>query len=360
MPAIDSLWLLLCVFSAAVSSAPTDGRSPSAPKEPYNVIPNIANRGIGHYQVIQGKRGPQQAQFQSLPETGIKTQGSFEVPAISDSNELIYKMPTLVGDEQLMLQLDTGSSGLALSSAVLGSEVPPEKVAGQTVFDSKLFKKIPDVKFRFDYQGGDWLTGNTGYTQIGIGGVVLPNEMINVATDVGNQQLADGLIGMSVGSLLVEGQKPQPNVFLENLMRSLDRPVFAANLHPGGPSTYQFGFFNREKFKPGRNAIVRVDPSQGQWQFESPGAIVGNQRIKGPMPSLVDTGSSLLRLQQRTVTAYHAMVPGAYVNAAAGGYLIPCNAKLPALKIMLTDSYTADIPSNLIMGPRNTGSDCKD
>lgn len=145
-------------------------------------------------------------------------------------------------------------------------------------------------------------------SQVGIGGVLLPNEMINVATDVRNPQLADGLIGMSVGRVLVgmkplsdsrmdyswylreiEGQTPEPNEFLEHLMQSLERPVFAANLRPGAPSSYQFGFFNREKFRKGQNAIVRVDPSQGQWQFESPGVIVGNRRIQGPMPSLVGT-----------------------------------------------------------------------
>lgn len=191
-------------------------------------------------------------------------------------------------------------------SYVLGPDISPEKTQGRTIFNRRNFRELPDVNFRLEYQGGDWATGNSGLSPVGIGGVLLPNEMINVATDVRNPQLADGLIGMSVGRLLVgarapsntqigclrflretEGQKPEPNQFLENLMRSLERPVFAANLRAGAPSSYQFGFFNREKFQKGRNAIVRVDPSGGQWQFESPGVVVGNRRLQGPMPSLV-------------------------------------------------------------------------
>lgn len=75
----------------------------------------------------------------------------------------------------------------------------------------------------------------------------------------------------------------------------------------------------------------------------------------------IDTGSSLLRMQSRVVSAYYAQVPGSYVNQAAGGYVIPCNARLPDLKIMLTDSYTADVPTKLIKGPKlNERAECKD
>lgn len=327
MPIIGNHWLSLCLLLTAfnfVSPAPTDKSSPINPKEPSNEPPNITDAGTGHYHVVTGRRGPQLTQFQSQPELGTNSRNGNEVPAIPNPDELIYTMPALVGDQQLMLQLDTGSADLyvvlfrvtllsgilltgALFSYVLGPDISSEKVEGRTVFKSRLFRELPDVEFRLEYQGGDWATGKSGLSQVGVGGVVLPNEMINVAKDVRNPQLADGLIGMSIGRLLAgtkapyryrneavwssyrntEGQTPQPNQFLENLMHSLDRPIFAANLRAGAPSSYQFGFFNREKFKKGQNAIVRVDPSQGQWQFESPGVIVGKQRILGPMPSLV-------------------------------------------------------------------------
>lgn len=112
MTVIDTLLLVVCLFLTGfnfVSSASADGDSTSAP---VNETPNITDPVTGHYRAANGRSGPQQAQFQSQPELGTSSPNGREVPAIPNPDELIYTMPTLVGGQQLMLQLDTGSADL--------------------------------------------------------------------------------------------------------------------------------------------------------------------------------------------------------------------------------------------------------
>ena len=69
-------------------------------------------------------------------------------------------------------------------------------------------------------------------------------------------------------------------------MTSIRHPVFAASLRPAAPSSYQFGYVDANKYR-GPLKPIRVDPTNGQWQFSSSGARVGKVLIRRPMPSLV-------------------------------------------------------------------------
>lgn len=66
--------------------------------------------------------------------------------------------------------------------------------------------------------------------------------------------------------------------FFENVMASLEQPLFTATLKRGVMGSYEFGVVDRAKFQ-GELAHVPVDPSQGWWQFTSPGARIGEQDV---------------------------------------------------------------------------------
>lgn len=66
--------------------------------------------------------------------------------------------------------------------------------------------------------------------------------------------------------------------FFDNVMPTLEQPVFTATLKRGNDSSYEFGTINEEKFVGPLN-FVTIDPSQGWWQFDSPGVQIGDQFI---------------------------------------------------------------------------------
>lgn len=157
--------------------------------------------------------------------------------------------------------------------------------------------------------------------------------------------------------------------FFENAIPSLEQPVFTAVLKRGVAGSYEFGIIDKAKFR-GELNYVPVDNSQGWWQFNSPGVIIGGQTVKtGTTPSIagtykswsplrhllggrlnssLDTGTSILLMQDDVVQAYYAQVQGAQLDPNLGGFVYPCDANLPDLGIMVTDSYTATIPGKLL------------
>ncbi|KAI9883510.1 MAG: putative electron transfer flavoprotein subunit [Watsoniomyces obsoletus] len=280
-----------------------------------------------------------------LRQPGFRRKGGVELPAIPNKEELIYLMPTLVGGQELMLLVDTGSADFY----VLGPQVEEEKRRGRRVFTSPNYTPIPGSRFDLAYINGDTATGSVVRSDVNIGGIELPSQNINVASYVKHKSPMDGLIGMSAGKGVGQGKAPLENYFLRCFMSTVRRPVFAANLRPGAPSTYQFGFYDDSR--PIQWVYTNRPPEDGQWQFNAVGARVGSFSVNRPMPSLVDTGSSLLGLDEDVVRAYYSTVSGAIDVEAADGYIFPCDAELPEVEISITDSYRVTVPGSLIKGP---------
>ena len=61
----------------------------------------------------------------------------------------------------------------------------------------------------------------------------------------------------------------------------------------------------------------------------------------------IDTGTSLLLVDQQVATAYYSQVKGAQNNDQVGGFTYPCNAQLPDFGVAL-GNYMAVIPGNMI------------
>lgn len=130
-------------------------------------------------------------------------------------------------------------------------------------------------------------------------------------------------------------------------MNNLDQPVFTADLNPDGSGVYEFGKIDSTKFT-GQMAWVPVKAETGFWQFPSTKFAVGNQEFFNPQGSdaIADTGTSLLLVDQQVAEAFYSQVKGAQLNAQVGGFIFPCNTKLPDMSVAIGDSYMAKIPGS--------------
>lgn len=147
-----------------------------------------------------------------------------------------------------------------------------------------------------------------------------------------------------------DGTKKIPQkTFFDNVMNNLDLPVFTADLDPDGTGVYEFGKIDSTKFV-GEMAWIPVNSSSGFWQFPSAKFSVNGKVVNNPGASqaIADTGTSLLLVDQNVAEAYYSQVKGAQLNAQVGGFIYPCNTKLPDMAVAIGDSYMAKIPGNQI------------
>lgn len=69
-------------------------------------------------------------------------------------------------------------------------------------------------------------------------------------------------------------------------MPTLVEPLFTAILKRGEEGSYEFGNVDESRFQAPLN-FVTIDPSDGWWQFDSPGVTIGGQTVETPgMPSI--------------------------------------------------------------------------
>lgn len=84
--------------------------------------------------------------------------------------------------------------------------------------------------------------------------------------------------------------------------------------------------------------------TNGQWEFTYSGYAVGAGPIEAiASDAVMDTGASLLFLDEIIVNAYYAQVPDAVLNPGLAAWIFPCSAVLPSLTLQI-GGYNAVIP----------------
>jgi hypothetical protein len=101
-----------------------------------------------------------------------------------------------------------------------------------------------------------------------------------------------------------------------------------------------------------------LDTEDGFWGFTYNGFAVGNGQFQAlSSDAIMDTGTSLLFLDDLIVSAYYAQVSGATLDPTLNAYTFPCSATLPSLTLTI-GSYNAVIPGTYFNAyPTSTG--CK-
>ncbi|KAJ4258119.1 hypothetical protein NW762_008260 [Fusarium torreyae] len=228
------------------------------------------------------------------------------------------------------MDLDTGSSDLwvfgAKAAAAGGS---------RTRYDaskSNASEEMSGAKWQILYGDGSNAKGYVVKDTVSIGGLSVEAQAVQVADEVDDsfaqQPNVDGLLGLGFSSINTVSPKKQ-KTFFDNAKTEHSTGLFTADLQHDAPGTYSFGFINKTAYT-GDIAYTPVNTSTGLWTFTSPGFAVGKGKVsQTPITGIADTGTSLLWLPDEVNKAYYSQVKGAKIDETAGGYVFPCNTKLP-------------------------------
>lgn len=274
-----------------------------------------------------------------------------EVTATPKQNAALFLSPVTIGGQTLNMDFDTGSSDLWVFSTSLSQAT----IGGHSTFDptqSKTFKNLQGATFSISYGDGSGAAGTVGADTVDIGGATVTSQAVELATAVSQSFVADastdGLVGLAFSTLNTVKPTKQ-KTFFDNIMGTLDEPVFTANLKNDTSGTYEFGKIDNTLFQ-GDLSWIPINASSGFWEFNSTSFTINGKTQQNPTgsPAIADTGTSLLLVDDAVAQAYYAQVQGAVNDAQAGGFTYPCTATLPDFGVAIGDSYVANVPGNQI------------
>ncbi|KAK2030616.1 eukaryotic aspartyl protease [Colletotrichum zoysiae] len=274
------------------------------------------------------------------PGTGITT-------ATPIRNDVEYVSPIKIGGQTINVDFDSGSSDLW----VFTSQLDAKSQTGHELYDptkSQTAKMLQGQQFSIRYGDGSGAQGVVGTDVVDIGGAVVENQAIEMATAVSQQFVEDtannGLMGLAFSQLNTVKPDKQ-KTFFDNVMPSLAEPVFTADLRKKSVGAYEFGRIDTSKFS-GQMAWVPINTTSGFWQFSSEKFAVGNGQPQTGLvggQAIADTGTTLILANPTMVQAYYEQVQGAKQDKSVGGVTFPCNSKLPDLMLDIGGTYMARV-----------------
>jgi hypothetical protein len=225
--------------------------------------------------------------------------------------------------------------------------------SGHAGFDpskSNTFQALQGGSWSIQYGDGSMASGTVGFDTVTIGGVTAQKQAVELAQKVSStfvqDRNSDGLIGLAFSSIN-QVQPQQQKTFFDNVMPNLEKPVFTADLEKDASGTYEFGTIDSSKYS-GQISYTPVDNSQGFWQITSDSYTVGGTQhsCSGCSPAIMDTGTTLILVDDSVVTSYYSQVQGAQLSG--GAYVYPCSASLPDFGVAIGD-YTAVIKVSFLI-----------
>lgn len=175
------------------------------------------------------------------------------------------------------------------------------------------------------------------------------NQAVELAATLSESLVSDtyinGIVGFAWSDINTIKPKRQ-NTWFDNIKSTLPLPIFTADLKHNEPGSYDFGFINQTKFMGDTIAYQSVTTRYGYWMIGFNGYSIGNGKTLTPAqdPAIVDTGTSLLMMEQDLVEAYYDQITEAEYSDYQGGFVVPCAAVLPALTLQF-GNYSAVIGS---------------
>ncbi len=152
-------------------------------------------------------------------------------------SDIEYLTPVSIGTppKQFNLDLDSGSGDFW----VFSSELPSREIKGQTAYSpdkSSTAKKLDGGTWQIQYGDGSYSSGDVYTDVVSIGGLDVTMQAVECAQQVSAQFTADsnsdGLVGL--GFSTINTVKPDvQKTFFDNIMDSLDKPIWTADLKAG-------------------------------------------------------------------------------------------------------------------------------
>ncbi|CCF34316.1 eukaryotic aspartyl protease, partial [Colletotrichum higginsianum] len=274
------------------------------------------------------------------PGTGLVT-------ATPIRNDVEYVSPIKIGGQEVNVDFDSGSSDLWVFTSMLDAQ----SQTGHQLYDpskSQGAKMLQGQQFSIRYGDGSGAQGVVGTDVVDIGGAVVQEQAIEMATAVSQQFVQDtannGLLGLAFSKLNTVKPTAQ-KTFFDNVMPSLAEPVFTADLRKKSVGAYEFGRIDTSKFT-GQMAWIPINTTTGFWQFTSEKfAVAGGEVQMGTAgaQAIADTGTTLILANPPMVQAYYQQVQGAKQDQNVGGVTFPCDAQLPDLMMDIGGVYMARV-----------------
>ena len=233
------------------------------------------------------------------------------------------------------------------------------QLSGHDYYKTDSSKLKSGYSWRISYGDGSGASGKVYADKVTVAGVTATSQAVEAATSVSAQfaqdQNTDGLLGLAFSSINTVSPTPQ-KTFFDTVKSSLAKQLFAVNLKYHAAGTYDFGFIDSTKYT-GAITYVPVDNSQGFWGFSATGYKVGSSAaVRGEIDGIVDTGTTLIYVDDSIVDDYYSNVDGAENDSNQGGYVFPCSATLPSFSITV-GGVAQTVPGRFInYSPVSSGS----
>ncbi len=167
-----------------------------------------------------------------------------------------------------------------------------------------------------------------------------------------------GILGLGFSSINQVWPNKQ-NTFFDNVKGDLALPLFTVTFKHRAPGSIDFGYIDATKYA-GLISYTEVDNSSGFWGITVENFTISNGLANSHgFSGMVDTGTSLLILDDKVVTAYYDEVEGSIFDYAEGGHTFTCSTTLPDITFFIS-GYNAVVPGNLVnLGPiDDSGTRC--
>ncbi|KAJ7162295.1 acid protease [Mycena filopes] len=277
---------------------------------------------------------------------------SGDVPAESVQNVLPppaeYIVQVKIGTPGVTLNLDfdTGSSDLWVWS----SELTGVSKTGHNVYDpskSKTAAKQASSTWNISYGDGSSASGNVYLDTVTIGGVAIPKQAVELAEKMSAQfssgEGSDGLLGLAWPAINTVSPRPVKTP-VENMIEQklILQPLFTVKLDRGdNAGFYSFGEID-ESVTSNPITYTAVDNSQGFWMVPSTSYTLNGETIeRADNTTILDTGTTLMLIDDDTVSKIYGAIKGAKFDNDQGGRMYPASSAVPSLGFAIGDTmYT--------------------
>ncbi|KZO99775.1 acid protease [Calocera viscosa TUFC12733] len=318
-------------FAATAAEAPA---APALTQEKPGPLQQVFAlfRRRGHGKVHKHKRG-----------TAAKAEaGESEVPADDVQNDLEYVVPVLIGTPGVTLNLDfdTGSSDLWVWGPTITTNASSHTIYNPTA--SSTAKASQGLTWNISYGDGSSASGNVYTDVVTLGAIAIPGQAVEVADKLSSAFTSgdgsDGLLGLAFPSINTvaptQQLTPVANMIKDKLV---EQPIFTVKLDKeDSKGFYTFGALaSAEAVGASVSDIQYTDviSTNGFWEFLSPSLTIGTTTSKREAnnTAIADTGTTLLLLSDTACALIYRSIPGAKMDAQAGGWVLPTNSTPPNL-----------------------------
>ncbi|KAE8554476.1 hypothetical protein EYB25_003015 [Talaromyces marneffei] len=221
------------------------------------------------------------------------------VTATPVAHDVLYLTPIKIGANTLQVLVDSGSGNLwayTPQTPAVGSHATYNPQTG-TVLEGFYWEVI---------NGQGVITqGRVVLDKVSVGRLTSPLQAVQLVDSIepisamhNPMRAHDGVLGIALSKR--NAVRPiKQRTFFDNIKNNLAAPLIAAYIKHGAPGTYDIGW---------------IDTTNIGGDFSS----------STPFFAVVDTGASLILLQNSIVAQYYDKIPGAYISPVRGGYVFPC------------------------------------